>query len=479
MKKLKILLLLLVLIGAGWAGTTYFIGVKVQNRYEGMLEQYQNLGPFSLTGKSYQRGFLNSEAETVVKATVPGVEDQDVAEETVTLVFKHTLRHGPLAFGQGNSTPGLALIETRLVSVSPGEEDFARLLAKVPELGEPFAIFKVALNGSTNSRIQVPGFEEQIDKGHFSWGGLRFESDFAPGDRTMVGTFDMPKMEFHAADGDFVWNGFSGQFDLAEILPLLYVGTSKVNFGNMEMSLPDEASGQRKNVQMKGFEVFSDSSSDGKLVRYAQTMQFAGIAVDGKIYGPAVCEIEVSNLDCQTLAGFQGQVHEVYWGANHFNPDEVAAQVIPLYGQLLEKLVEGNPQLNIRRLHFATPMGDIDGRALVKFSGKQGLTLDNPAALLQHLEADAEVSVAQSLINAVMADSMKKSLQAASEQGRIPQYSDEEIAMLAEQQLNGQLEALVAQSYIVREGGDVKASATFNRGELVLNGQPLPLFQGN
>ncbi|BCR05042.1 hypothetical protein DESUT3_21110 [Desulfuromonas versatilis] len=473
MKKLTIVILILAVLCAGWAGATYYIGGQAQERYENLLQQYAQLGPVTLSGKDYQRGLLSSEAETLVEFTLPSVEDQQEPTEPVTLVFRHTLRHGPLTL-----SPALAQVETRLVSVVPDSGEFARVLAKVPELAEPFAFVRVNLDGSMNSRIELPAFQEMTEEGHFTWGGFRFEMDSAPGMKTLVGSFDLPKVELQEADVDFTWDGFRGQFDLTETRPLLYVGTNKATFGSMEMSLPEHEGGPRKTVRMEGFEVVTESSSDGKLIRYVQSMQFAGLTVEGKTYGPGVCEVEVSNLDCDALAGFQGDAREVYRNADNFNPDELAAQVIPLYGRLVEKLVTGNPELNIRKLHFSTPMGDFDGNVQVKLAGGQGLTLDNPAALLEHLEAAARVSVAEGLIGAVMAAAVKDNLRAAIEQGQVPPYSDEEIAALAEQQLNGQLEALVAQNFILREGGQIKTSATFNRGELAVNGQPLPLFGG-
>jgi uncharacterized protein YdgA (DUF945 family) len=139
-------------------------------------------------------------------------------------------------------------------------------------------------------------------------------------------------------------------------------------------------------------------------------------------------------------------------------------------------LLEGNPEVGISRLHFVTPMGDVDGSFLMKFAGQAGLTLENPFSLLQALDARADLSLDESLAHAIMAGKMTDQLTEARDLGQAPSYGDEEIVVMAEQQATGQVEALLAGNFMVREGKRIKASATFNGGELVVNGVTRPLF---
>ncbi len=481
MKKLIVVVMVMVLSVAVWAGATYVVGGQVESRYATLLEQYGHWGPFTLSSQSFHRGFLCSKAETVLELAV-AQGDQDTAVEPVRLVLEHTLRNGPLPFGNGpdgrfSLVPALAVVDTRLVSFTPEGDDLGKLLANAPELKDSFAISRVGLGGSVTSQLHIPPFENILDGNQVTWGGFTFEFKFVPGKKTLVGTLDMPQMSVRGDEGEISWNGFNGQFDLVEAFPMVYVGTSGVVFGTLDMDLPGKEGGEREVVQMKGFEVTSDSRCDGKLVHFSQAMKFDGLTVEGKTYGPGVCDIEARNLDGDVLGDFQSQVQEVYRGANSIDPEELLVQLLPLYSQLADRLLEGSPEMGIRRLHFVTPMGDVDGSVLVKFAGQPGLAMENPAALLQAIEANADVSIHERLVNTVVAGSLTDQLKAARDQGQTPAYSDEEIAAMAAEQATSQVDVLVAQNFIVREGERIKASATFNGGQLVLNGVTLPLFQ--
>ena len=54
--------------------------------------------------------------------------------------------------------------------------------------------------------------------------------------------------------------------------------------------------------------------------------------------------------------------------------------------------------------------------------------------------------------------------------------SDAEIDVMVEQQLGQQLEMYIAQNLIVRDGDKIRSNASFNGGQLLVNGQALPLF---
>ncbi len=484
MKKLVVLGVIVLLAVAGWAGATYVIGGKVQSRYTGLIDQYGHFGPFVLTTKSFEKGFLTSTAQTVLEIRVPQEatdEGEGTNPKSVQLVFEHTFRNGPLPMGAAEGQkggPALALVETRLVSVSAGEEILQDLLKEVPALGKPFAFSKIAYDGSISSRVTIPAFENQSEGTLVRWGGFTLDTEAGPNLKTLSGTFEMPKLELIMADGKMTWNGFNGRFDMKEALPLVYIGTSQGAFRGMEMSFLNPENGQVQSMQMKGLEFSSDSRAEGTLISYAQTMEFGGVTVEGETFGPGALEIEMTNLDGEVLSRFQQQVQGLYRDADTFNPDELVGRILPLYVQLFQDLATGKPELSIKRLHFATPQGDVDGRLRVKIAGDNGVATGNPLALMQDLDADADLAVAESLVRTLAAETILENLQGARERGEFPPYSDAEIAQLVDQQVGSQIDGLLAQNFIVRDGTILKASATFANGELVLNGTPLPLFQG-
>ncbi len=485
MKKIAVLAVVVLACVLGWVGATSVVGGKVEKYYFGLLEQYGQWGPLTLTNQRYDRGFLRSHAETVLEVTIPGSgsdQDQEPTEETLQLVFEHTMHHGPFPFGpdlegQSSLSPALALVETRLIGISPDDEELEELLAEIPELKDSIALLKVGFSGRTNGRLQVPPFEKEREDTRISCGGLTVTTDYNPGDKTLLGMIDLPKMQIRVADRSMAWNGVRGEYDMVEALPLLYVGASKVVFGAMDMTVPGESAGETQVIQVQEFEVTGDSGIEGKLVHFNQSMTFNGLTFDDQTYGPLLIDMEAKNLDAMALSEMQQQMQVIYQGANNFDPDELAAKVIPLYSDLLMKLLAGSPELNVSRLHVATPMGLADGTFRMKFSGQGGVPVDNPFALLQqlqYLESAIDVAVDESLIRGIVGESLRNDLQADRKGETSTEISDEEIELLVDQQLGSQLDMLLSQNFIIRDGEKIKSSATFNRGELVVNGQLLP-----
>jgi len=212
------------------------------------------------------------------------------------------------------------------------------------------------------------------------------------------------------------------------------------------------------------------------LVSYRELIELAELTVNGETFGPGVFDVEMKNLDGEVLSEFQKQVQDIYQGMESFNPDEQMVQLVPLYLQLFTQLMEGKPELNIRRLHLDTPMGAIDGNARVRFAGGAEPALGDPTALLQGLEADVAVAVHEKLVRAILAQDLNKDLAEAREQGVLPADGDAEVAGLVDQRLASQIDALLAQKWVVREGEQLKANASFKSGELLLNGQSLPIL---
>jgi|GEM_PF-994660 len=489
MKKLNILLIVVLLCAVGWAGATYVTGGKVESRYFSLIEQNGQWGPLTLTNQGYERGFLSSRAETLLKIILPKPVEEPGGEpgtQTVQVLFEHVLHHGPLLFGAdsaGGQSPstGLALIETRLARLAPGDAELEKLFREVPELREAIATVKVDFDGSSKSLLRIPSFEKQADDARITWGGLASSVAVAPGDGTLSGDLEMPAMAVQTADGTLTWNGLRGRCDLVEVLPTLYVGTSRAEFDGMDLTVTGEGDKGRQEMRIKDAEIVSDSSFDEGLVQVNQVASFDGLTVDGEDYGPLIIDIDMKNLDGQALSEMQQQLQNVYRRAESFTPDEIAAEMIPVYSRFFTRLMAGKPEVNLKRVYLATPRGEAEGTFRFKLTGQPEAPLDSPAGLLpalQYLDAALDVTVDESLVRAILTSQIENALRAAAEASPQVSFSDEEIAAMAEKQAGTQLEAWTAQNFIVREGDKVKTSATFKEGELLVNGLPLSLAGG-
>lgn len=461
---------IVVLAVVAWAGAAYVVGGDVEKRYGEFLADAGSWGPISVETRSYERGVLSSTAETVLTFALPQ-DDPSAAPETLELILGQVFRHGPLPFG---GAPALARIETRLAGVSMNGGDAGEFLEKFPELKQAALKTSVSFGGTTASRLRIPPFERRFDEGEMKSEGFAFESEYAPGAKTLVGNLELPGMEYRSEEGTVTIGGIRGRFDLNEVLPRLYVGKNKVTFDGLTLSQANAADGDIRDLRMKDLAITLDSTYENSLVGCRELVELAEVTVDGDTFGPSVFDLEIKNLDGQALSEFQEQLQEVYRGMQSSNPEEQLVQLVPLYLQLFDRLLAGKPELNIHRLHLASPRGNLGGSGHLRFVGDGGASLGDMAALSSRIEAGFELEIHERLVRSLLGANMKNSL----EQDEASGLSAAEVEQQLEQAVDSEIEALLAQNFVVREGDKLKGTAGFKEGVLTLNGETLPLFGG-
>jgi len=469
-KKISVAVVVVVLAVVAWAGAAYVMGGDVEERYAAFLAEAGSWGPISIETRSYERGVLSSTAETVLTVAIPQ-DDPAAAPETLELALGQVFRHGPLPFGGG---PALARIETRLAGVSVNGGAAGEFLEKFPELKEAALKTSVSFGGTTTSRLRIPPFERRIDEGEMKSEGLAFESEYAPEAKTAVGTLELPGMEFRTGEGVVTIGGIRGRFDLNEVLPRLYVGKNEVTFDGLTLSRTNAADGDIRELRIKDLAITLDSAYENALVGFRELVELAEVTVDGDTFGPAVFDLEMKNLDGRALSEFQEQLQDIYRGAENFNPDEQLVQLVPLYFQLFNRLLEGKPELSIHRLHLTSPRGNLGGNGHLRFVGDDGAGLGDMAVLLRQIEAGFDLEIHERLVRSLLGENMKNAL----DQDEASGLSAEEVERQLEQAIDSEIEALLAQNFVVREGDKLKGSAGFKNGVLTLNGEALPIFEG-
>ena len=488
MKKLIIAIVIVVICVAGWAGATYIVGGQVESRYSALLDQYGQYGGWQWSSQSYERGFLTSRARTVLELPMPKAveQNQDVPQEPLRLTFEHILHHGPLPAGNTpdgkfSMTPILAWVETRLVDVSPSDESLDETVKKLPQLRESYAFTVVGLDGGGASRLMIPAFEQTLkqDDGEFtfSWDGLTVNSQFSKDMEAISGECSLPRIQVRMKDGGMAWDGIHANFDLTQAFPMVYVGDFAMHLGGMQMNFQDPQGNNEREVSMKGLDFTSQSVREGSTVRYDQAIKLAAFTVGDETYGPGLMEVTTSNLDGEAVSRFQSDIQQMSQAGAIYTPEDITARLLPVYIQFLTDLAKSSPEIDFRRVQFATPRGNLDGSVRVKLHGEDGVVFNDPQSWAKNLEAAAQLTIDEGLVRSMMASDLEKDFKLAREQGNLPDFSDEEIGNLIQQQIDGQIEAMAAQNLLLRENGQLKSQATFNRGELVVNERALPLFQ--
>ena len=442
-------------------GAAFMVGGQVRDRYFAELQNAGRYGFLSFSNLEYERGLFSSSAKTLVSATLP--EGGEGGEGNSAFVVRHVFSHGPLPalFGGHGFKPSLALVESRAeVGARDGQQ--GGLFAQFPELADTSAVMRIGFDGAVEGDVAVPAFDREADGERVAWGGLqgRFRYDQATG--AVRGEFSAPKTTLESEKGRAELEGFVTRFDLVEILPLVFVGKFDARLATAKLGRPgaDE-------VLVSNLRVASDSGGDGAFVHSRQTLEMGAIVADGATHGPMTCDLEIRNLDARALSDFQLRLRELTMTSR--GTDEFAARALEVYARLFADLAAGSPELRVSRLRLATSMGDVAGRLSIKLDAPDEAAARNPLLLLRHLDASAELAVAETLVTGLLRMDVEAG-QAGDAMGR------DELEALVRQRFAGEIEPLLGRNLLVRDGSDLKTSAVFCKGRLTVNGQEMPLF---
>ena len=167
MKKILILILFLIF---GWAGSTWFIGNKTESLLTTYLQNTKNA--YAKMGmethvdiKEYKKSFLKSTAKMVMSLNTG---DSAIDELFAELQFNHTISHGPVLFANGSFSFGTAHIHSELdvSSLKPETQAFIKKLFadKNPLTGN----ITFGFNDSADYELSVPAIEVKEDESQFS-----------------------------------------------------------------------------------------------------------------------------------------------------------------------------------------------------------------------------------------------------------------------------------------------------------------------
>lgn len=491
MKKLAFPVALLVFLVTFWIGVTYVVGNKAKSYYMTLLDEPSQFGFVSLSNISYTRGFMQSHAETLMEINLGGDKSHEgevqrkkepiTSAGNIRIVFEHEIFHGPFPISNGPASrygfgPAIALFETRIKQLTPDPGKLEDYLEKIPELKHSLQVGRIRLDGTTDGLLEIPAFDYQDNNVRTSSGGLTSEIVYSPVSGTLSGAFTINRMAINAPElGHLAWQGLSGEFDMDRPLPMLYVGFSKTVVGGIRMEFLSPENGQFERINMEDITVTSNSNFDGHMVKIEQNTTLGGLVIDGEKYGPLVIDVEVKNLDGRALSDFQQKVVGVYQASASLDPELIAANVLPIYLDLFKTLLAGDPEIKLRNISLVTPRGQAQGSFEIKTTGIKNASFNNPVAVMKYLknvESLANLSIDESLAKAILLQRVRSSIQ----QAQNLNLSEKQSYALAKQQCDQQLEMMIEQNLIVRDGKKLKSVMSLKRGRLFLNGQLLPLL---
>jgi hypothetical protein len=167
MKKILILILFLIL---GWAGSTWFIGNETESLLKTYLKNTKNASAemgmetdYDL--KEYKKAFLKSTAKTVMSLKTG---DPQVDALLKDIQFNNVITHGPILFVEGKPSFGTAHIQSTLDldALAPETKEIIKTIFADKNPMTVNIVF--GIDDTANYDVVIPAMEVQEDEAHFN-----------------------------------------------------------------------------------------------------------------------------------------------------------------------------------------------------------------------------------------------------------------------------------------------------------------------
>lgn len=223
----KLLIAIPLVVGASWAGASYYAGTQTQSGYDQLLAQLNEFKPFTLVNEQYYAGVANSTAITKVM-------DSTSADATVLFRLHHAISHSPIGLNDNGVRVGAATIVTTLVKDDALPAGFIAAIDGFTN-AEPFLMnTEVGFDGASVHQFLVSPYQRQYDEINVMFDGIDYTSSIK-GD-SFVGAGTIGKLSVTDDDTEMNLSAGAINMDLTRISQAMFTGTYGIAFDSLSLA---------------------------------------------------------------------------------------------------------------------------------------------------------------------------------------------------------------------------------------------------
>ena len=419
----------LVGLGVVALGGPYLSGTEAESQYQRAIESLNKQTGITAISESYEKGYLGADAVTVIKIDRTELDD-DLPQE---IKLSTHISHGLYSV---SALTHLVLDDAATAEFKEllGDKPPVEIVTKVNLLGDASIIattpeinFTKEGGGETVSisvfqmTIDVPSDHKQV-KANVSWPGMNVSG--ADGDALTIGRLSMQQTGSQLTD--YLWTS-----DMSMTLDSITGADDGQKFDLKKLkisSLTEEASAGRINssfeMTVNSIKLNEDEFKNQKLVFALRDLAIEEFDALMETFDKLEETAQISDPQQQAMAQM-----------------EQFARI----GQDVTNLFNKGLKIDISELFVSTSKGDVKGKLHLEQPESDAVNGAGPAALLQTTKGNLSLSIPVMLI-----------------EGGTPEMQQ-------------QLDALLAQNFIVKEGEIYKTEATLENMMINVNGTELPL----
>jgi uncharacterized protein YdgA (DUF945 family) len=467
----KVLLVVIVLIVICVLGLPLLTGMMTQARIEERVAALSNNPIVLIEVASYDRGWLaaTSRIEVGISPSYAaqfggGAPAGAMLEQRIPFVLE--VKHGPVIFDAGVHFALSSVVAT----FDP--ESPVSVLAR-EQLGMPY-VFQLRGHGPITGgfvfEAEIPPVDYGDGANDLSFSGLRVDGTLRGDHVTSRGNID--SFDFTSAFATCVVEQVTFDMDSKYQAAGFGVGNGALSVARVVVTSP--MTGTEPLFTAQGLRVGGESAiDDGGRMRIGVSYGAQSVA-SGTSFSLADAElgIAVADLDAEAMRDYYETVQLVMGQQPAASPDELFASLVPV----LERLVEGGPNLTVDPIRFAMNgepffakiLVDVDPAALPPAATRN---YQDPSLWIAAATITAEAQVSKVLAQDLGRQAMRMQLAGSGD----PSLTEEDIDAQADAQVGLMLVQLTGMGMLQDAGDTYTTSARFASGTLTVNGTPIPL----
>lgn len=467
-KTLMFMMVSMVIVLGGYYGT----GVITERALQKNIDVLNQSNGLVVTLKQYNRGWFHSQAQLVWTLTVPersASNSQGTQDKVFTIDFPLHIFHGPLMFVQSGLKLGFGYACAD-VSLPPMYEKLFYATYDVKST-KPLLHINVFVNylNKTTIQLQVPTFNLLSKDGNsrFQWLGMKTDIAVSSNKKHLLG---------HMAITGFTWfnNGIKGVLGLVKSDYDLHQSSENIYTGNALLKLPSIVvfEGTKKLARISGVVLQSNSDINKGLFSSTFTGSIQSGTFRDQIFGPAVLNIIISNLDATILADINQKIAQTQQRSDQ-ERQRLLLSLIPDVTHLLSK----GAKLHVSKFNINMPKGHVTLNMGVSFQKSNN---PNIFQLIQHIEGAGTIKITSSILqtwlqqlvrhNRVIHQSSTNDIKEGDVKTTAITTSNDALDKEIETMSSEKIKALINNGFIYLDGSDYVIALKFNLGKLYING---------
>jgi len=395
---------LVVILAALILGSYYGMGIITERTLKKNIAVIDQSNGVFVEIEQYHRGWYRSTALLNWRMEVPAriTKNQEGVEITIPaqeykMQVPLDIYHGPIMFVDFKPMFGMGYARSHVALVQPYADQFAK--AYTAASIAPVLNLNIFVNYLNYSMVDVnmPGFKLVSKEGNnqLEWLGMTSDINISSNHNQVNGRVTIDGINFQKEKVSVALGKVVSNFDLHRTALDLYLGDGNILFSSL-MIMQDD----KKNLDMQQLDVQSTSNIQDGLLGTHLKMTLGKLLSADKVYGPALLDVSLNNLDAEAFAKINRQ-------ANELQEADKQKALFMLMPELL-KLFGKGALLKISELSVTMPEGIIKGNLLVSLPAEG---VDNPFQLIQKLKGQGKLVFSEAVLKQLMNDTVKQSLQ--------------------------------------------------------------------